>query len=58
MHRVALSARPLPTQDQIARRAYELWLLSGCLPGRDTENWAQAERELSAGCAAGSAQQG
>jgi Protein of unknown function (DUF2934) len=52
LHRVAPSSRPLPTHEQIARRAYEIWVQSGHLTGRDTENWAQAERELSAGCAA------
>ena len=52
LHRVALTTRPLPTQEQIAARAYEIWQQSGCVPGRDAENWAQAERELSAGCAA------
>ena len=50
LHRVAFSARPMPTHDQISRRAYEIWLQSGCILGRDAENWAQAERELSAGC--------
>ena len=60
LHRVALSSRPMPTHDQIARRAYELWVQSGYLSGRDSENWAQAERELSTGCAGAesSAQQG
>jgi len=52
--------RPLPNHDQIARRAYEIWIQSGYMTGRDTENWAQAERELSTGCAPmeSSAQQG
>lgn len=50
LHRVAFSSRPMPTHDQIACRAYEIWLQSGCIFGRDTENWAQAERELSTGC--------
>jgi hypothetical protein len=51
LHRVSFSARPFPTHEQIACRAYEIWLQSGCVPGRDSENWAQAERELSTGCA-------
>ena len=51
LHRVSLSSRPLPTHEQIARRAYEIWIQSGYLTGRDSENWAQAERELSTGCA-------
>ena len=52
LHRVPMLPRPMPTQEQIARRAYEIWLQSGCVSGRDSENWAQAERELSAGCSA------
>ena len=50
LHRVSLSSRPLPTHEQIARRAYEIWVQSGYVTGRDAENWAQAERELSTGC--------
>jgi hypothetical protein len=53
LHRIAYAVRPLPTHEQIACRAYEIWLQSGCVSGRDAENWAQAERELSAGCATG-----
>ena len=53
LHRVTYAVRPPPTHDQIARRAYEIWLQSGCVSGRDAENWAQAERELSAGCTSG-----
>jgi hypothetical protein len=52
LHQVRLAARPFPTHEQIARRAYEIWVQSGCVTGRDAENWAQAERELSAGCSA------
>ena len=51
LHRVSPSTRPLPNHDQIARRAYEIWVQSGYANGRDGENWAQAERELSTGCA-------
>ena len=60
LHRVTLASRPLPTREQVASRAYEIWQQSGCMPGRDAENWAQAERELFAGCGLqeGSAQQG
>ncbi len=52
LHRVTLASRPFPTHEQIARRAYEIWVQSGYVDGRDAENWAQAERELSAGCSA------
>ena len=34
------------SQEQIARRAYELYLESGCIDGRDLENWHAAEEEL------------
>ena len=34
-----------PTEKQIRRRAYEIYMKYG-EPGRDTENWLQAEREL------------
>jgi hypothetical protein len=38
----------VPTQDEIARRAYEIYLNEGCPEGRHLEHWAQAETELSA----------
>lgn len=34
------------THEQIAKRAYEIYLRSGSLPGRDEENWLAAEIEL------------
>jgi len=34
------------TQDAIRRRAEEIYIRSGRLPGRDEQNWAQAEREI------------
>ena len=33
-------------KEQIERRAYELYLQSGCIDGRDLENWHAAEEEL------------
>jgi Protein of unknown function (DUF2934)/Polyketide cyclase / dehydrase and lipid transport len=36
-----------PTDEQIARRAYELYLDRGQTPGHELEDWLQAERELS-----------
>jgi hypothetical protein len=33
-------------QEAIRRRAEEIYVQSGRIPGRDTENWAQAEREI------------
>lgn len=34
-----------PTEEQIQRRAYEIYRKHG-KPGRDLENWLRAEREL------------
>jgi hypothetical protein len=39
---------PQPEQDEIARRAYELYLQRGSVPGHETDDWLQAEAELSA----------
>ena len=50
LHQVTVGQRPPPTHEQIAERAYEIWVLSGWLPGREDDNWMQAERELLAGC--------
>ena len=35
-----------PDYDTIARRAYELYCERGCEPGRDMDDWLEAEREL------------
>ncbi|MBI5395237.1 MAG: DUF2934 domain-containing protein [Verrucomicrobia bacterium] len=32
--------------ENIAKRAYEIYIGSGAQPGRDQENWMQAEAEL------------
>ena len=37
-----------PGRDEIARRAYELFLQRGSVPGHETDDWLQAEAELSA----------
>ncbi|MGD0280760.1 MAG: DUF2934 domain-containing protein [Dissulfurispiraceae bacterium] len=31
-------------QEEIAKTAHELYMKSGCMPGRDLENWVEAER--------------
>jgi uncharacterized protein YndB with AHSA1/START domain len=36
-----------PKQEEIAQRAYELYLERGQAPGYELENWLQAEKELS-----------
>lgn len=45
----AASNRTSPTQEQIAKRAYEIFLARGGGHGRHQEDWAQAERELKLG---------
>jgi hypothetical protein len=39
-----------PTDEQIAARAHAIYEASGCLPGRDLENWIRAETELLQQC--------
>ena len=34
--------------EAICRRAKEIYIQSGCVPGRDLDNWVQAEREITA----------
>jgi hypothetical protein len=36
-----------PSEDEIARRAYELYLQRGGEHGKDVEDWVRAEKELS-----------
>ncbi len=47
-----LSGRASPTtrlsHEQIAERARAIWLASGCVPGRDEQNWREAEAQLRA----------
>jgi hypothetical protein len=38
----------IPTQEQIARRAYEIFIERGQPEGRDLEHWLEAERQLRA----------
>jgi hypothetical protein len=35
-----------PTHAQIAARAFEIYMRSGCRPGQDEHNWLEAEKEL------------
>jgi hypothetical protein len=35
-----------PTQDEIAVRAYEIYLERGSVPGEDVSHWLEAEAEL------------
>jgi hypothetical protein len=42
----ATPAVSIPGNDDIARRAFELYCARGCEDGHDIEDWLQAEREL------------
>ncbi len=37
-----------PTHEEIARRAYALFVQSGRVPGRELDNWLDAEAQLTA----------
>jgi len=37
-----------PTHEEIASRAKQLFVESGHVPGRDEQNWLEAERQLHA----------
>jgi hypothetical protein len=44
----ALDNDSLPSPDQIAQRAFELWHAKGCPQGSAEEDWLDAEAELRA----------
>ena len=51
MNAAANTPNPWPTvvpdrQEAIRRRAEEIYIRNGRIPGRDVENWAQAEQEI------------
>jgi hypothetical protein len=46
-HSQAGLGRVEPTRDAITHLAYALYLLRGCEPGSDVEDWVKAEKELS-----------
>jgi hypothetical protein len=41
--------RSLPTQEEIAIRAYQIYVERGYAPGNPLEDWLRAERELNEG---------
>lgn len=41
-----MTQETLPTPEQIAERAYALWIERGCPEGSDEADWLEAEREL------------
>jgi hypothetical protein len=43
------STRSSARNEEIRRRAYEIYLERGKQPGRELEDWLQAERELAHG---------
>lgn len=45
LHR-SIPKQDVPTRDQIAQRAYELYQQRGSEHGRDLEDWLTAEKEL------------
>jgi DUF2934 family protein len=47
-----------PSGEEIARRAYELYLQRGGEQGKDVEDWLRAEKELSGEPVAGPAKAG
>ena len=44
--KVAMKPDPMPSQDMIRARAYELYENRGREPGRDEEDWLRAEHEI------------
>jgi hypothetical protein len=42
----AKKQKPAPSQAQIAQMAYEIWISTGKQPGRDQQNWYEAEWQL------------
>jgi hypothetical protein len=45
-----MNANPLiePTDEEVRKTAYLLYLASGCVPGRDLENWLSARSQMTA----------
>jgi hypothetical protein len=43
------------SKEEIARRAYELYVERGGAPGKDVQDWIRAEKELSSEVRVGSA---
>ena len=41
-----ISAYRAPNHDEVRRRAYEIYLQRGGIPGQELEDWLQAEREI------------
>ena len=39
--------KPKPSRDEVARKAYEIYLKEGCPQGRDVQHWLEAETQMS-----------
>ena len=52
---IAMIERRELSKEEIAERAYELYVERGGEPGKDVEDWLRAEKELSGGVVVGSA---
>lgn len=39
---------PMPTYEQVSRRAHEIWIKRGSKHGQDIQNWLEAEAQLKA----------
>ena len=46
--KVATAPAAGPTSEQIAQRAWSLWVKGGCMKGQDDKNWYEAEQQLKA----------
>ena len=42
----AKKQKPVPSQARVAQLAYEIWISTGKQPGRDQQNWFEAEWQL------------
>jgi hypothetical protein len=42
------NSQPVDLATQVRQRAFELYQERGCTPGRENEDWLQAEREVMA----------
>ena len=42
-----IPSQPIPSQEEIAVRAYEIFLHRGAEHGHDFDDWLQAQQELS-----------
>jgi hypothetical protein len=46
LSKLAMMPNPVPPQDRIRERAYELYESRGREPGQDEQDWLCAEREI------------